>query len=379
MKGIQCIKNNILVVVLLTMTTVSYAGNPVWMFTPLTQTSWILPTSFTITAQYSVMNQSHKTHSLALQPVAGISQVTGVGYCSNPFTLAYQQSCILNLQIDGSALGGNISNGPIVCDIGNQLQCYQPAIANQLSITLDSNGLVVGNSPLILDAGGAPGSLTITNNTSLTVTNIQANLTGTALDGNVTQDASDCLVLQPAQTCSLIFTPANTIVSLTSFPIVDDNTQSATGSIQVSSPYIIFLSSNSYHGDLGGLSVADSKCNIDPAKPSSGSAAGYTYKALLAGNNATTTGRSYYRTDGTTLIATATGGNLVGLSGLFTAISTDTSLVWTGSSSNTCNNWTSSAPSQNGDSGNSAASSSEYWFTSNRSCAALSRLYCVSQ
>jgi hypothetical protein len=140
---------------------------------------------------------------------------------------------------------------------------------------------------------------------------------------------------------------------------------------------IIFVTSSSYNGNLGGFSGADAKCNSDSAKPSSGFAAGYTYKALLNGNNATTSGVSYYRTNGLTLIDTATGGNLVGAGFLISSISSNSAGVWTGNGSNSCANWTSTGVA--GTAGLSSSSSSAYWNSGPSSCSSLRRLYCVSQ
>ena len=47
MKGIQLIKNNILMVFLFTITTLSYAGAPVWTLSPLTATSISVPANGT--------------------------------------------------------------------------------------------------------------------------------------------------------------------------------------------------------------------------------------------------------------------------------------------------------------------------------------------
>ncbi len=144
-------------------------------------------------------------------------------------------------------------------------------------------------------------------------------------------------------------------------------------------PQIIFLSSSTYNGNLGGFSGANAKCNTDAAKPSSGFAADYTYKALLNGNNATTNGVSYYRADGTTLIATATGGNLVSSSSLVNTISSVSSFVWTGANgSSTCSNWTSGGAGT-GNLGSSNSATSTYWNSSSISCSSTLRLYCVSQ
>lgn len=141
--------------------------------------------------------------------------------------------------------------------------------------------------------------------------------------------------------------------------------------------HVIFVTASTFSGNLGGFTGADALCNVDSAKP-----AGYTFKALLAGNNATINGTSYYRTDGITLIAIATGGNLVGASALTNSISTISSpSVWTGGdNTNNCSNWTSTLTT--GSRGNPASATSTYWNTGGSSCGggAFARaLYCVSQ
>jgi len=143
-------------------------------------------------------------------------------------------------------------------------------------------------------------------------------------------------------------------------------------------PAIIFVTSSTYNGNLGGFSGADAKCNSDASKPSSGFASGYTYKALLNGNNATTSGVTYYRTNGTTQIATATGGNLVGSSSLVNSIASTVASVRTGASAN-CSSWTTSSSGSTGTIGSANSSTSTNWSQSAATCATNVRLYCVSQ
>lgn len=138
---------------------------------------------------------------------------------------------------------------------------------------------------------------------------------------------------------------------------------------------IIFVTSGSWNGNLGGYSGADAKCNADVNKPSGGAAgAGKTYKALLNGNNATTIGVTYYKTGGITLIAEATGGNLVGAASLDNAIGSGQ--VWTGATVN-CNNWI--ANDVNGTTGTSGSPTSSWWSASTAICSNSRRLYCVAQ
>lgn len=127
----------IIAVVTLLFMTLSYAGQPLWTFTP----DSYYPPAVSITSagsatiKYLVTNQSHKVHTLVMKPIAGITQITSAGNCSNPFTLAYQQSCTLNLLINGGLLNDNIRGGPVICQQGSSLACYQPDLTNSLNIT----------------------------------------------------------------------------------------------------------------------------------------------------------------------------------------------------------------------------------------------------
>lgn len=120
---------------LIFLTSAAYAGTPLWTFTPLTPTTFTITANDTVTVQYTVTNQSRRTHTLVLTPQIGVTQVTTAGNCPNPFVLGFQQSCTLTLSIDGSAIRRNITTGPVVCERGNPLQCYQPC-ANKLNISL---------------------------------------------------------------------------------------------------------------------------------------------------------------------------------------------------------------------------------------------------
>lgn len=137
MKRPNCTFFNFLFSVMLCFTNwCAQAGSPMWTFTPMNSPVASVPLNGTAMIPYMVTNQSKKPHTLSLTPKTGITQVTGEGNCANPFTLNYQESCILDLQVNGSALTGNVVGGPIVCDHGNPLQCYQPSLANSLNVTL---------------------------------------------------------------------------------------------------------------------------------------------------------------------------------------------------------------------------------------------------
>lgn len=148
MNCVKCIKNNLITGLLLIVMTISYAGIPVWTFTPLTATSLVVPRNSTATVQYLVANQSAKSHNLVMMPITGIIQtMTGVGICSNPFTLPSKgSSCTLSLQIQGSQLTHLITDGPIVCEQGSTLQCYKPVPSNVLNINVGANEYTIGGT-----------------------------------------------------------------------------------------------------------------------------------------------------------------------------------------------------------------------------------------
>jgi hypothetical protein len=111
------------------------AGSPVWTFTPLTPTTIQVPANSSATIQYVIKNVSPLTHTLQLKPIAGITQNTTAGHCGNPFVLPTQAQCVLSLQVNGDLLTGNVIGGPVVCQNGSDLMCYQPSSIDILKIT----------------------------------------------------------------------------------------------------------------------------------------------------------------------------------------------------------------------------------------------------
>lgn len=221
------------------LSTLANAGSPVWTFTPLTATSLSVPSNNTATVQYKVTNQSNKTHTLSMQSIPGVSQITtGVGVCDNPFVLVGKGACTLTLQINGSQLAQTINDGPVVCEQGSTLQCYRPAASDILQITKASSvieaTITVTGSPLTMTTNGTAGSLTV-NNTSLTVTatNIVSNFTGTALDGNVTESGNTCASVAPQSSCTLSYLPGSSTVPSTEFIIQGSNTNATSAVIQI--------------------------------------------------------------------------------------------------------------------------------------------------
>lgn len=239
----------ILSIPLLLLSSLLQAGQPLWTFTPdasYPPTVSVAPGE-TATIKYTMTNQSTKTHTLVMTPIAGITQVTTAGNCSNPFVLGNHQSCILTLQVDGNMLPGNIFGGPQVCQQGNQLQCYQPSFSDTLHITKVANnsaGITVTPSTLALITNSqTPGYLTVTNSsTTVTATNIAATLPPDWSD--VTEDASQCLSVAPSASCQLSFTPGATSHSPESVSIKGSNTNEVFATISVNSPSSTTLSTS---------------------------------------------------------------------------------------------------------------------------------------
>lgn len=116
-----------------------------------TVTAALLPSNFKQTVQYQVTNTTEITRTLTTVPIAGVSQITtGVGACQAPFTLAPQQSCLLDLQIDASQMpASGILGGPKVCKAQNSstspdlFLCSEPSPAQSLGFSSTDPGQFV--------------------------------------------------------------------------------------------------------------------------------------------------------------------------------------------------------------------------------------------
>ena len=164
-----------------------------------------------------------------MRGITGISQNTTPGNCANPFTLGYQQSCTLTLTVDSSSLQGSVVGGPVVCQQGNALQCYQPSAADLLNITLTTapgaTTLSTSVSHLALSRTGyteygVPGTPTSGVARTITVTNTGSNATSNlsisypAWPSNDTQATSDCgASLAASATCTITITPGSIATS----------------------------------------------------------------------------------------------------------------------------------------------------------------------
>lgn len=114
------------------------AGAPLWLLTPdpyYPPTQTVTPINSVI-VQYTITNQSSRPHNLQMNSIAGVTQITTGGSCPLSFNLESNQSCILTLSVQGSLLTGDVIGGPVVCEKGSVLQCYQPSSADSLHISL---------------------------------------------------------------------------------------------------------------------------------------------------------------------------------------------------------------------------------------------------
>lgn len=163
------------------------AAGPLWTFTPQTSTSITVAKGDNAQVIYTVQNQSAKAKTLVMKPIAGISQ-------SAPCNLPAKGSCTLTLNVNGATLQGDVVGGPVLCQQGNDLQCYQPSSTNILRIRLIEQPPV--QQFTVTPSAGANGSISPA---TAQVVNAGSSLTFTAkpntgfgvnqwlLDGNVVQ------------------------------------------------------------------------------------------------------------------------------------------------------------------------------------------------
>ncbi|KTC68098.1 NHL repeat protein [Legionella birminghamensis] len=165
------------------------AANPLWTFLPQTPTDITVAKGGTAQVIYTVQNQSLRPKMLVMKPIAGVSQA---GVCQLPA----KGSCTLILNINGPALQGDVLGGPVLCQQGNNLQCFQPSAANSLRIRLSQQPPPV-QQYTVMSSAGANGSISPA---TTQVVNAGTNLAFTAvpdqgfgvsqwlLDGNVVQN-----------------------------------------------------------------------------------------------------------------------------------------------------------------------------------------------
>jgi hypothetical protein len=144
-----------------------------------------------------------------MKNIQGITQITTSGLCTDPFPLGSQQSCTLSLNVNGSALAGNVVGGPVVCQQGSNLQCYQPSAQDSLNITVvpvsPTTTLFVSMSELALQTSGTSRTLMITNLGSHTAENLTLAYPTWPSGTSATSDCGSALSL--GSSCTVTITP----------------------------------------------------------------------------------------------------------------------------------------------------------------------------
>lgn len=110
----------------------------------------------TAVVKYVVTNQSRRAHTFVMNSIPGINPVTsGAGNCASAFRLGYKEYCTLTLIVNGSALVGNVSGGPVVCSNGSGLQCYQPSEKDILNIVIGAATIFYVNGNKSINGNGS--------------------------------------------------------------------------------------------------------------------------------------------------------------------------------------------------------------------------------
>lgn len=108
------------------------AAQPLWTYTPLSETRITVSPDGKAQVKYRITNNSKRTYNLSMMG-NGMQGVT-----SSPATcqLKAGESCEVTLEVDGSKLSPEDRvTGPTFCTDGNVNHCYQPAPENLMVIT----------------------------------------------------------------------------------------------------------------------------------------------------------------------------------------------------------------------------------------------------
>lgn len=203
-----------------------------------------MPVNGVAMVQYRVTNQSSKPHTLIMQPIPGITQITtGLSVCSAPFVLSGKSSCILSLEINGSQLSGPLTDGPVVCQQGNLNQCYRPSAANILRVTVTPVSMVTlsVNPTTLLFAENSTGDVTVTNNADSPVAaeNVVATIPGAS---SISVQSTTCTAsLAIGASCTITFA-SGTQEGPTSISLAGDNTNTVNVDVTVTSQPQISIS-----------------------------------------------------------------------------------------------------------------------------------------
>lgn len=139
------------------------AAKPLWTFVPHTPIDIVVAKGNSTQVIYTISNQTSKVKTLVMKPIVGVTQIAS---CQ----LEPRGTCILTLNVYGSVLQGDVLGGPILCEQGNKLQCYQPNMSNSLRIHLSElppvqkftitplptvNGSISPSSAQVVDSGSS--------------------------------------------------------------------------------------------------------------------------------------------------------------------------------------------------------------------------------
>ncbi|MGC1181958.1 DUF1566 domain-containing protein [Legionella sp.] len=190
------------------------AARPLWTFVPQTPTDITTAKGSSAQVIYTIQNQSSRAKTLVMKPIAGISQSTS---CQLPA----KGICTLTLNVNGSALQGDIVGGPVLCQQGNALQCYQPSPANILRIRLAQQppttlSPLTQNLALSINNPGADPALVgnariirIENTGSIQANNLQVSTSGFPA-GTLISNNGCTGTLNAGVTCDITITPGGT-------------------------------------------------------------------------------------------------------------------------------------------------------------------------
>ena len=118
----------------------------------------------------------------------------------------------LPLTVTANELQHNVIAGPVICQQGSPLQCYQPSAPDSLQITtntLSAATLTASVSTLALKTDGEARKITITNTGPNAATNVSLNLSP-ALPAGTTLTPSSCGTIALGGTCILTILPGST-------------------------------------------------------------------------------------------------------------------------------------------------------------------------
>jgi hypothetical protein len=237
------------------------------------------------------------------------------------------------------------------------------------------------------------GTLVLQNNTAddLTVTANGAFTFATAVNSGATY-AVTVLTNPTGQTCTVTSGSGTAAANVTDVTVACVYTNK-----------IIYITTSTIDGNVGGVTEADAICAADLSKPDGG-----TYKALITDGSTrvacTTAGCSggatehtnwvlaastdYYRSDGTTKISTTNANGIFNFNAgdLTNSFSSTGVGIWTGlvgtwimQTDGTCSSWTSNSPVGLGVKGNTDKTTSASISDSAFNCNSLMHLACVAQ